>query len=109
MCFLRIWRSVRKSIFFELTLLRNFINVFLYKNYKIRILKNCFLLTSLNSAICFCENMEKTLEPALDAFLDPLLDGFLAGSGSGAGAASAGASAGASSFLLFFFFFFSSA
>ncbi len=62
--------------------------------------------TSLNSATCFCENMEKTLEPVRLACLrDPRVDSFL-GSGGGAAAGSgAGAGASASSFFLGFFFF----
>lgn len=70
------------------------------------------ILTSLNSAICPWENMEKTLEPdRLADFLDPrelaLVDalGVGAGSGSGAGAGSgSGGGAAASSFFFFFFF-----
>lgn len=70
--------------------------------------------TSLNSATCFCENMEKTLEPLrlalrlprLLALAEPDSFGVLVGVGgfSSAGAGS-GSGAGASSFFLVFFFF----
>lgn len=71
-----------------------------------------FLRTSLNSATCLWENMEKTLDPVLLALRDPRDDCLselpvLAGAGAGAGAgASSAAAAGASSSFAFFFLIF---
>lgn len=65
--------------------------------------------TSLNSATCFWENIEKTLEPVRLAFRLPR-DDCLSLPPPDAGAAGAGAgasSAGASSFAFFFFTFLS--
>ena len=66
--------------------------------------------TSLNSATCFCENMEKTLDPTRLARLDepPDLADWRVEPvvAAGAGASSAGASV-ASSLTFFFLIFFS--
>lgn len=75
------------------------------------------LLTSLNSATCFCENIEKTLEPARFARLeeDPLDDwrvepdgvvGVGAADGVAAGVSSGVASTVASPSFAFFLVFF---
>lgn len=72
-------------------------------------------LTSLNSAICFCENNTKTLDGAFFARLDedPRVDprfesdGVAADAGVSAGASDGvGVSAGVSSFAAFFFLVF---
>lgn len=63
--------------------------------------------TSLNSATCFCENIEKTLEPVrLAALRLPREDcRSLPPVAAGAAGAGAASSAGASSFTFFFFTF----
>lgn len=81
---------------------------------------NCFLFlpicrTSLNSATCFWENMEKTLDPLrlalrlprLLALAEPDSFGVPVGVGafSSAGAGSGSGAGAASSFFLVFFFF----
>lgn len=64
--------------------------------------------TSLNSATCFWENIEKTLEPVRLALRLPRDDCLsLPPPDAGAGAAAGASSAGASSFAFFFFTFLS--
>lgn len=61
------------------------------------------IVTSLNSATCFGENIEKTLEPLRLALRLPRED-VLSAAAAGAAAAGASSAAGAPSSLVLFFF-----